>query len=69
MMRLSIERIMCCLVSVVMALSTIPLGLMYIGDLFILRLAYLLLMIDLFGVAPILMVWVDKKEQEKEKTK
>jgi len=59
------EQIACIITSIILALATIPLGLQFCGDTEYLRWLYILLMVDLFVVAPVSLVWVQKREKEK----
>jgi len=64
-MSVKLGQIACIVVSIILALATIPLGLQFCGDTEYLRWLYMLLMVDLFVVAPVSLVWVQKREKEK----
>jgi len=64
-MNVKLEQIACIVLSIILALATIPLGLQFCGDSELLRVLYILVMIDLFVVAPVSLLLVQKRENDK----
>ena len=60
---LKFERIACAIVCIIMAIATVPLGLLY-GDVNSALLTCILLAIISLGIAPSLLIWIQHKEEK-----